>query len=163
MVHFHIRVKDLSLDPPFRPTLPDGAPQILVDICTECWQKNPKRRPTMKEVEERLSAAVSSTSLTQQLMRRGSVFDSILPPEVQDQLSRGETVKPQNYDNVTVVFSDIVGFTSISSALTAEETGDLIFRLFTKFDNLCKVSFLILGHSFPSMRLSFQKIQPMFL
>ena len=132
------RVKDFSLDPPFRPTLPDDAPQVLVDICTECWQKNPKRRPTMKEVEERLTAAVSKTSLTQQLMRRGSVFDSILPPDIQDKLSRGEPIKPQTYDDVTVIFSDIVGFTSISSALTAEEVGDLIFRLFTKFDSLCK-------------------------
>ena len=34
-------------------------------------------------------------------------------------------------------FSDIVGFTSISAGLTAEESGDLIFRLFTKFDTLC--------------------------
>lgn len=37
-------------------------------------------------------------------------------------------------------FSDIVGFTSISSGLTAEECGDLIFRLFTKFDDLCKAN-----------------------
>ena len=134
------RVKDLALDPPFRPTLPDGAPQVLIDICTECWQKNPKRRPTMKEVEERLAAVVSSTSLTKQLMKRGSVFDSILPPDVQDKLARGEKIKPQNHEEVTVLFSDIVGFTSISSALTAEETGDLIFRLFTKFEDLCKAN-----------------------
>ena len=134
------KVKDLALDPPFRPNLPDSAPQVLVDICTECWQKNPKRRPTMKEVEERLLEAVSSSTWTQQLMRRGSVFDSILPPDVQDKLARGEQVKPQIYDDVTVLFSDIVGFTSISSALTAEETGDLISRLFTKFDDLCKAN-----------------------
>jgi len=134
------RVKDLTLDPPFRPTLPDNAPQVLVDICTECWQKNPKRRPTMKEVEERLEAAVSSTSLTQQLIRRGSVLDSIIPVDMQDKLSRGESIKPVTHDNVTVLFSDIVGFTNISSALTAEEVGDLISRLFTKFDDLCKVN-----------------------
>jgi len=135
-----MRVKDMTLDPPFRPTLPDNAPQILVDICTECWQKNPKRRPTMKEVEERLEMAVSSTSLTQQLMRRGMVFDTIIPVEMQDKLSRGEAIKPQTHDHVTVIFSDIVGFTSISSALTAEQVGDLISRLFTKFDNLCKIN-----------------------
>lgn len=58
----------------------------------------------MSEVKERLQAA-TSTSLVQSLLRRGSVFDSILPPDVQDQLSRGETVKPQTYDNVTVLVS----------------------------------------------------------
>jgi len=132
------RVKDLALDPPFRPILPNNAPQILVDICTECWQKNPKRRPTMKEVEERLVSAVPSSNLTQRLMQRGSIFESILPLDVQEQLAKGETVKPKTYEHVTVLFSDIVSFTSMSSALTAEEVGDLIFRLFTKFDNLCK-------------------------
>ena len=99
------RVKDLSLDPPFRPTLPDNAPDILRTICTEAWSKNPRRRPTMKEIEERLAAALSSKTLMQQLMRRGSVFDSILPPDVQDKLAHGEAVKPQTYDNVTVIFS----------------------------------------------------------
>jgi len=131
------RVKDLTLDPPFRPTLPDDAPQILVDICTECWHKNPKRRPTMAEVESRLAAS-SSITLTQQLMRRGMVFDSILPPDVQDQLAAGKTVQPKTYHGITLMFSDIVGFTSISSVMTAEETCDMIFRLFTKFEGLCK-------------------------
>ncbi|KAL7548596.1 hypothetical protein ACHAWF_011875 [Thalassiosira exigua] len=132
------KVKDLSLDPPFRPTLPDTAPQILRTICTECWSNNPKRRPTMKEVEERLTEAMSSKTWMQQLMKRGSVFDSILPPDVQDSLAKGEAIKPRTYENVTVIFSDIVGFTSISSALTSEEVGDLIYRLFSQFDALCK-------------------------
>eukprot|EP00567_Pseudictyota_dubia_P007674 CAMPEP_0197447798 /NCGR_PEP_ID=MMETSP1175-20131217/14876_1 /TAXON_ID=1003142 /ORGANISM="Triceratium dubium, Strain CCMP147" /LENGTH=77 /DNA_ID=CAMNT_0042979305 /DNA_START=46 /DNA_END=275 /DNA_ORIENTATION=- len=77
----------------------------------------------MKEVEERLSGAFSAENVTQQMMRRGSVFDTILPRDVQDALARGESVPPKSYDDATVIFSDIVGFTNISAALTAEEVG----------------------------------------
>lgn len=134
------RVKDVALDPPFRPDLPDSAKQVLTDICIECWHKNPLRRPTMTEVEKRLTMAVSSESVAQRLMRRGSVFDSILPPDVQEKLANGEVIKPVSYSAATVIFSDIVGFTSICSTMSPEEVGDLIARLMTKFDRLCKVS-----------------------
>lgn len=129
-------VSDLTIEPPVRPEVPEDAPHILRDLCVECWHKNPKRRPTIEEIVERLTVAVSPSSLTQQLVNRGKVFDSILPHHVQQALAKGEMVPPQTYEDVTVIFSDIVGFTATSSLLTAEEVGDLIFRLFTKFDSL---------------------------
>ena len=133
------RVKDRSLDPPFRPDLPDSANKLLREICVECWHSNPNRRPTMREIEQRLQPGEYKESVTKQLLRRGSVFDSILPPEVQEKLSTGEPVAPVSYDEATVIFSDIVGFTSIASILTPEEVGDLINRLMNQFDSLCKI------------------------
>jgi len=132
------KVKDTTLDPPFRPDIPEDAPQVLRDICIECWHKNPKRRPTMHEIEERLDSVVSNETVAQQLMRRGSMFDTIIPRDVQDKLARGESVPPVPYDEATVIFSDIVQFTKISSALTAEQVGDLIGRLLSQFDTLCR-------------------------
>jgi len=129
-------VSDTTLEPPLRPTLPITGPQILRDLCAECWNKNPSRRPTTEEIVDRLSAASSDSTLMQQLVTRSTVFDSILPQDVQERLSRGESVPPQKYDEVTVIFSDVVGFTSTSAKLKAEEVGDLIYRLFTKFDAL---------------------------
>jgi class 3 adenylate cyclase len=135
------KIKDVSLDPPFRPILDaERAPKMLYDLCIECWHKNPKRRPTMKEIEERLAAVVSTESMTQMLMRRGTVLDSILPSEVQDQLARGEKVAPVSHESVSVIFSDIVGFTNFSSVLSPEEVGDLITRLFAQFDALCRLN-----------------------
>ena len=37
---------------------------------------------------------------------------------VSDQLKRGQKVEAEEYENVTVYFSDIVGFTSIASDST---------------------------------------------
>lgn len=129
-------VSNLTIEPPVRPEVPEDAPLVLRDLCVECWHKNPKRRPTIEEIVERLTAAVSPSSLTQQLVSRSTVFDSILPHHVQQALAKGESVPPETYEDVTVIFSDIVGFTATSALLTAEEVGDLIARLFTKFDSL---------------------------
>lgn len=129
-------VSDVTIEPQVRPELPDRTPLNVRDICVECWNKNPPRRPTISEIVDRLSRMVSPSSLTKQLVQRSSVFDTILPPHIQDKLARNETVPPQSYTNVTVIFSDVVGFTSTSSLLTAEEVGDLIRRLFTQYDEL---------------------------
>lgn len=131
-------VKDLTIDPPFRPDLPENAPHFLRDICIEAWHKNPKRRPTMKEIEERLQSVVSDVGLTRQLIARGSMFDSIIPRDVQDKLAKGEHVPPVPYSDTSVIFSDIVSFTTLSAALTAEQVGSLILRMLSEFDVLCK-------------------------
>ncbi|CAB9517852.1 Receptor-type guanylate cyclase gcy [Seminavis robusta] len=129
------RVSDTMLEPAVRPQLPKESHVLLRDLCVECWNKNPDRRPGLTEVVRRLS---SGSNLTQNLAKRTKLFDSILPHHVQDKLSRNEPVPPQNYENVTVIFSDIVNFTSTSSKLTAAEVGDLISRLFTKYDELAE-------------------------
>ena len=53
-------------------------------------------------------------------------------------LTRGEKVQPEHFDCVTIFFSDIVGFTDMSSELEAAEVMDMLDRLYGKFDTLCK-------------------------
>ena len=129
-------VSDIVAEPPVRPTMPNDAPVIVRDMCVECWHKNPLRRPSMVEIIARSGNLAGEASLTKKLASRSSIFDSILPQEVQEALARKEKVPPQSYPEVSVIFSDIVGFTSTSSLLTAEEVGDMIARLFSKYDKL---------------------------
>ena len=49
----------------------------------------------------------------------------------------GEAIEAQKHDNVTMLFSDIVGFTSICSTATPFEVITMLQNLYTKFDAMC--------------------------
>jgi class 3 adenylate cyclase len=51
-------------------------------------------------------------------------------------LTRGEHVDPEAYENVTIFFSDIVGFTTISAAGSPMDVIDLLNGLYTFFDGV---------------------------
>lgn len=64
------------------------------------------------------------------------VLHNVFPPHIAEMLKRGEKVKPERRDDVTIFFSDIVGFTDISATIKPEKISDMLDRLYTKFDAL---------------------------
>lgn len=59
---------------------------------------------------------------------------NILPKPVADRLKRGEKNISGSYPDVSILFSDLVGFTKMSTKISAAELVTLLNDLFTRFD-----------------------------
>jgi class 3 adenylate cyclase len=59
---------------------------------------------------------------------------NILPQQIIGRLNDGETIIADRFDNVSVLFSDLVGFTEISSELAPTELVSYLNALFSVFD-----------------------------
>lgn len=62
---------------------------------------------------------------------------NVLPQRIIDRLEAGEQRIADRHDEVTVLFSDIVGFTTISTSLAPSELVEELNELFSGFDAIC--------------------------
>uniref|UniRef100_A0A7S0MUX4 guanylate cyclase n=1 Tax=Pyramimonas obovata TaxID=1411642 RepID=A0A7S0MUX4_9CHLO len=113
---------------------------VVRNICRSCQAVDPQARPTFQEITKQLSQLRSSTLATKmnQLLEKNRLLHDILPEHVAAPLSSGRKVKPEVYEDVTLFFSDIVGFTTISQKLQPIEVMNLLDRLYGRFDGLTK-------------------------
>ncbi len=61
---------------------------------------------------------------------------NILPAKVAEDLKKTGRTEPERFDNVTILFSDIVDFTNISSTMDPHVLINELNDLFTQFDNI---------------------------
>lgn len=67
-------------------------------------------------------------------MKTEKLMLNILPASIAERLKQGEKTISGTYENVTILFSDLVGFTEMSSKMSATELVMLLNDLFTSFD-----------------------------
>ena len=89
-------------------------------------EENLKLENTVKERTKELEAEKN---------RSENLLLNILPKEIAKELTEHpERTIAKEYPNVTVLFTDIVGFTKISGEMTAEEVVTMLNKMFTMFD-----------------------------
>jgi adenylate cyclase len=65
---------------------------------------------------------------------------NVLPQRIIDRLAAGEALIADGHEDVTVLFSDVVGFTTISSDLTPAALVEELNVLFSAFDAICEAT-----------------------
>uniref|UniRef100_A0A670Z688 Guanylate cyclase n=1 Tax=Pseudonaja textilis TaxID=8673 RepID=A0A670Z688_PSETE len=149
--------------PYFRPTIDTRLhSEELAVLMERCWAQQPAERPDFAQIKVfiRRFNREGSTSILDNLLSRMEQYANnleklveertqayleekrkaenllyqILPHSVAEQLKRGETVQAEAFDCVTIYFSDIVGFTSLSAESTPMQVVTLLNDLYTCFD-----------------------------
>jgi adenylate cyclase len=74
--------------------------------------------------------------LEQEKARSETLLLNILPRSIVDRMRNGEMVIADSISEATILFCDLVGFTTLSADLTAGRTIDFLSRIFSAFDHL---------------------------
>uniref|UniRef100_A0AAZ3P6G0 Guanylate cyclase n=1 Tax=Oncorhynchus tshawytscha TaxID=74940 RepID=A0AAZ3P6G0_ONCTS len=157
-------IQKIRKPPPLcRPVVsPDYAPMECIQLMKQCWNEEPDRRPCFDQIfdlfkninkgrktniiDSMLRMLEQYSSNLEELIRERTeeleiekqktekLLTQMLPPTVANALKVGGTVEPEYFDNVTLYFSDIVGFTTISANSEPIEVVDLLNDLYTLFD-----------------------------
>jgi len=61
---------------------------------------------------------------------------NILPARIAEELKSGRATIAERVENVSIMFSDIVGFTPLSKTISAEELVKVLNLIFSRFDDL---------------------------
>ena len=79
-------------------------------------------------------------AITEQLRveqgRSESLLRNVLPESVVCRLQRGEKVIADQFDEATILFSDLIGFTALTSRLAPNRVLELLNTIFSGFDSL---------------------------
>lgn len=102
-------------------------------------EEQSRAQESLKRRMDKLRQSIQEANQAVALERKKNVdlLYLIFPPLIAQRLWLGQTVEAQTCDEVTVLFSDIVGFTSICSTATPIMVINMLNQLYTQFDQFC--------------------------
>ena len=113
----------------------------MLSLVQSCWAGDPVQRPAFGSIVEELLgldplAGGRALERMQHQKAALSVIDDAFPPHIAKLLLEGRRVEPEEHTMITAFFADVVGFTTLSAALSAGQVMDMLDRLYTKLDAL---------------------------
>ncbi|XP_061558414.1 retinal guanylyl cyclase 1 [Phycodurus eques] len=145
----------------------DEAPLDVIQVMKQAWSEEPDKRPTFHDIFKQFKNITKGkkTNIIDSMLRMLEQYSSnledlirerteeleverqktdqllaqMLPKSVAQALKTGKPVKPEHFKEVTLYFSDIVGFTTISALSEPIEVVDLLNDLYTLFDAIIGV------------------------
>ncbi|XP_061484672.1 guanylate cyclase soluble subunit alpha-2 isoform X1 [Rhineura floridana] len=98
-----------------------------------------KAQDGLKKRMDKLKATLERThqALEEEKKKTVDLLISIFPEEVAQQLWQGQQVQARKFDDVTMLFSDIVGFTAVCAQCTPMQVISMLNELYTRFDHQC--------------------------
>ncbi|XP_070155768.1 atrial natriuretic peptide receptor 1 isoform X2 [Polyergus mexicanus] len=151
---------------PLRPVIDDATvEEEVATLMRRCWAQDSADRPdfpALKQTIRKINKDYESSNILDNLLSRMEQYATnletlveertadyleekrkceellyqLLPKSVASQLILGQSVIAETYDQVTIYFSDIVGFTSLSAESTPLQVVDLLNDLYTCFDSI---------------------------
>ncbi|RWS12849.1 guanylatte cyclase alpha 1 subunit-like protein [Dinothrombium tinctorium] len=102
-------------------------------------EEQSRAQESLKRRMDKLRKSIQQANHAVSLERKKNVdlLNLIFPASVAKKLWLGEPVEAQQYDHVTMLFSDIVGFTAICSTATPMMVVNMLNTLYTQFDVYC--------------------------
>ncbi|XP_076832396.1 LOW QUALITY PROTEIN: guanylate cyclase soluble subunit alpha-2 [Brachyhypopomus gauderio] len=100
-----------------------------------------KAQDGLKKRMDKLKATLERThqALEEEKRRTVELLYSIFPGDVAQRLWQGLPVQAKKFDDVTMLFSDIVGFTAVCAQCTPMQVISMLNELYTRFDYQCGV------------------------
>ena len=79
-----------------------------------------------------------ASEMEQELGNTDKLLERMMPAEVIEQLKSGKAPGAEEYDSVTVFFSDITNFTVLSSQTSTKDMLDTLNKLWLEYDQIAK-------------------------
>ncbi|CAH0555548.1 unnamed protein product [Brassicogethes aeneus] len=143
-----------------------GCDSYVIQVIKECWAENPDERPEFATIRSKLKRMKDGKNknimdqmmdmmvtyanhleelvgertrlLHEEKQKTEDLLHRMLPKPVAESLTCGYGVEPEAFEQVTIYFSDIVGFTAMSAESTPFEVVNFLNDLYTVFDQIIK-------------------------
>uniref|UniRef100_A0A0K0FCE1 Guanylate cyclase n=1 Tax=Strongyloides venezuelensis TaxID=75913 RepID=A0A0K0FCE1_STRVS len=155
--------RGIPLRPVLKPAVENISPALL-HLIKDMWSEEPGDRPkseTVKKLVKEMNPGKSNNlmdhvygilenyaanleeeiqertkELIEEKKKADMLLSRMLPKQVAEKLKLGQPILPEQFDQVTIFFSDVVSFTTLAARCTPMQVVSLLNNLYTTFDSI---------------------------